>query len=112
MLSCAAGCSPTSWFRWACLLLVAGLTLLAAVTATSSQTEKPALDQAGEYLTQVRPFLNQYCLSCPSISKKKGALARERFASLDQVRKDIRHWISVAEMLENGEMPPKEKPQP
>src|SRR5207248_6469270 len=36
----------------------------------------------------------------------------ERFASIELVRKDLKPWQQMIEMLEAGEMPPKEKPQP
>src|SRR5438034_8707629 len=89
------------------------LGLLAWVVATTGGADKPApADPAAEYTTQVRPLLARYCLDCHSTKKQRGDLDLERFTSLDQVRKDIRPWQSVLEMLENGEMPPKEKPQP
>jgi len=36
----------------------------------------------------------------------------ERFTSLDLVRKEPQLWQTVAELLEQSEMPPKDKPQP
>ena len=34
------------------------------------------------------------------------------FTSIDLVRKDLKPWIQMVELLEAGEMPPKAKPQP
>ncbi len=72
----------------------------------------PAAEAKDEYATAVRPLLKQYCLVCHSTKVKKGGLDLERFASLDQVRKDVKPWPALIEMLESGEMPPKSKPQP
>ncbi|HEY7158076.1 MAG TPA: DUF1592 domain-containing protein [Gemmataceae bacterium] len=51
-------------------------------------------------------------MSCHSTKIKKGSLDLERFASFDRVRKDLKPWPQMIEMLEAGEMPPKKKPQP
>src|SRR5215470_2118119 len=87
--------------------------LLAWTVTTLGGADRPGPSNlAGDYAGQVRPLMSQYCLTCHSTQKKKGDLDLERFASLEQVRKDLRPWQGVLEMLENGEMPPKGKPQP
>jgi hypothetical protein len=70
------------------------------------------LPPADEYATRVRPVMAKYCLGCHSTAKKKGDLDLERFATAEQARRDVRPWQAVVEMLENGEMPPKKRPQP
>lgn len=70
-----------------------------------------ATDDAA-YQEQIRPLLRAYCVNCHSQEAKKGSLDLERFASLGQVRRDLKPWQSLVEMLEAGEMPPKDKPQP
>ncbi len=67
---------------------------------------------ADKYASVVQPLVKKYCLDCHSTKAKKGSLDLERFASLDQVRKDLKPWQQTIEMLEAGEMPPKGKPQP
>src|SRR5262249_19795215 len=69
-------------------------------------------DAKAEYATAVQPLIRKYCLACHSAKVKKGSLDLERFASLDQVRKDLKPWQHLIEQLETEEMPPKEKPQP
>jgi hypothetical protein len=99
--------------RWIWLVPVCGLALLAAtVTTAGKDAPAPPADLAVEYANQVRPLMTQYCLTCHSHKKRKGDLDLERFTSIDEVRKDVRPWQAVVEMLEAGEMPPKEKPQP
>jgi hypothetical protein len=65
-----------------------------------------------EFTTVVLPLLQKYCLSCHSTKMRKGSLDLERFTSLHQLRKDLKPWQQMIEMLEAGEMPPKKKPQP
>src|SRR4051794_36297782 len=98
--------SRRSWLAGGCCL-----SFLTWAAIASSGTDKPD-ERAAQYTAQVRPLLARYCLDCHSTKKKRGDLDLERFTSLDQVRKDLRPWQNVLEMLENGEMPPKEKPQP
>ncbi len=65
-----------------------------------------------DYEITVHPVLKQYCLDCHSTEKQEGELDLERFASLAEVRRDVNAWQKVAEMLDNGEMPPEDSKQP
>lgn len=94
-------------------LLACGLALLTATLATVTRgNQPPSAEPAAEYTNHIRPLLTQYCLTCHSRDQKKGDLDLERFTSIEQLRKDLRPWQAVLEALENGEMPPKKKPQP
>ena len=62
---------------------------------------------ADEYRNQTRPLIQKFCLDCHSTEKKTGELDLERFANLAAVRRGTQNWLKVAEMLGNGEMPPK-----
>jgi len=66
---------------------------------------------AGEYSGQVRPLMARLCLECHSTAAKEGELDLERFAKLDDVRPATKTWLKVVEMLDNGEMPPKDAEQ-
>jgi mono/diheme cytochrome c family protein len=88
-------------------LFLAGAIL--GVLAAVGAADRPApADLDGRYQANVRPLMTQYCLKCHSTQKHKGDLDLERFTSMDAVRKDVRAWQNVLEMVENGEMPPKE----
>jgi AraC-like DNA-binding protein len=67
---------------------------------------------ADEYATQVRPLAREFCLGCHSTAARTGELDLERFSTLDEARRDTKAWLKVAEMLDNGEMPPKSAKQP
>jgi Protein of unknown function (DUF1592)/Protein of unknown function (DUF1588)/Protein of unknown function (DUF1587)/Protein of unknown function (DUF1585)/Protein of unknown function (DUF1595)/Planctomycete cytochrome C len=103
------------------LVLLAGLAAPAAISAadlprpaTPSQTSGQPLFVAvgSEYAHDIQPLMTRVCLNCHSTAKQKGDLDLERFASLKDVRRDTKVWLKVAEMLDNGEMPPKEAKQP
>lgn len=91
-------CAP-----WALLVVVVGLVFAPAQQPT---------DLAGEYGRVVRPLLQKYCLDCHSTKQKKGSLDLERFATVADLRKDIKPWQHLIEQVEVGEMPPKPRPQP
>ena len=67
---------------------------------------------AEAYAAEVRPLLARFCLDCHSAEDREGDLDLEAFAGLDQIRKAPSAWRKVAEMLDGGEMPPKESPAP
>jgi hypothetical protein len=91
-----------------------GLLLVTALLPAGALAAQPAtFDQlAKEYDGQVRPTMVRFCLECHSTDKQEGELDLERFTSLAQVRGSAKTWLKVAEMLDNGEMPPKDAKQP
>ena len=54
----------------------------------------------------------KYCAACHGTKDAKGDLDLERFASAADVRKELKPWAAVADVLDGGEMPPKKQPQP
>ena len=64
------------------------------------------------FARDVRPLLKQFCLECHSTKQQEGDLDLQRFATLAQVRRETKVWLKVAEMLDNGEMPPEDEKQP
>ena len=75
--------------------------------------EPAAIDAlAKEFEGTTLPLLKRYCLECHSAEEQEGDLDLERFSTLDHVRTAPRVWQGVAEMLDRGEMPPKEARQP
>jgi hypothetical protein len=65
-----------------------------------------------EYKRDVRPLLKLFCLECHSSKLKEGELDLQRFRALAEVRRGTKVWLKAVEMLDNGEMPPKDSPQP
>ncbi len=65
-----------------------------------------------QYGDQIHQILKQFCLDCHSTEKQEGELDLQRFTALADVRRDVKAWQKVAEMLDNGEMPPEDSEQP
>ena len=86
------------------------LWLLAAFTSAAETRSFDALQT--EFEQQIRPILKQFCLDCHSAEAQEGELDLERFATFSAVRDDPSTWQKVAEMLDNGEMPPDDSEQP
>lgn len=106
----------SNWpLRVVALTVVAGIAVFAWVGSGTAQPPKavaPAADPRAEFTATVLPVLKKYCNDCHSTKLQKGHLDLERFATVDDVRKDIKPWQSMIEQIETGEMPPKNKPQP
>ena len=66
----------------------------------------------GEYRDQTHGILKRFCTECHATAEPAGELDLEHFAALADVRRQPRVWQKVAEMLDNGEMPPKDAAQP
>ncbi len=97
--------------RWLPLSLVG----VALVAVAYFQPPRPAAAQdaqAEAFTKTIRPLLKTHCLNCHSTKAMKGELDLERFATLDDIRKDAKPWQAMIEQIETGEMPPKDKPQP
>ncbi|MFT5466810.1 MAG: hypothetical protein ACI8UO_001910 [Verrucomicrobiales bacterium] len=59
----------------------------------------------------IQQLLSQYCLDCHDAESQKGDLDLERFTSIAEIAKDSAVWEHVLQQIEDGEMPPKKKPQ-
>src|SRR5438046_569826 len=100
-----------AWQCWSGISI--GIALVAGTLRGVGGADQPTpVDSKNEYAAVVQPLVKKYCLHCHSTKAKKGSLDLERFTSLDHVRKDLKPWQALIEMLETNEMPPKTQPQP
>ncbi len=101
-----------SCLRWAiclCLQLLAGY----SQTEASSAAPQDLFEGVSkEYSRQTHGMLKKFCMECHSTAAPEGELDLERFSDLSQVRQHPAVWIKVLEMIDNGEMPPKDAEQP
>lgn len=84
--------------------------LLAFLNCACGADPFPAL--AKQYAADARPVLNRYCVDCHTAADPAGELDLEGFATLDDVRLRATAWVKVAEMLDDGQMPPADAAQP
>jgi len=87
------------------LAMVLSITLCNVTVA--QQVAKPS-----EFDTLVVPFFKVYCIKCHGPSKTKGEISLNTLAGDLTTGDDIVHWNSILQMLDFGEMPPIDEPQP
>ncbi|MDE0818205.1 MAG: DUF1592 domain-containing protein, partial [Pirellulaceae bacterium] len=73
----------------------------------AQQVAKPS-----EFDTLVKPFFKVYCIKCHGPSKTKGEISLNTLTGNLTTGDDIVHWNSILQMLDFGEMPPIDEPQP
>jgi hypothetical protein len=98
-------CPAYVWVAAVASLVVAG-------AARGSDPARAFAPLAAEYAQAIRPLLARYCTECHATADPAGELDLEQFARLEDVRRSVRTWEKVAEMLELGQMPPEDAPQP
>ncbi len=64
------------------------------------------------YKTEVRPLMVRYCQECHSGDTVEADVDFAAFPALTDVRKHPQIWQKVGEMLDTGQMPPKDADQP
>src|ERR1043165_3114663 len=60
----------------------------------------------------IKPIVDEFCLGCHSTKKQKGDFDLEIHASYEGLRRHPAVWQHVVGQMHDGEMPPKDKPQP
>lgn len=88
------------------------LTLTLALAADPVGRVLAAENTGAIFAKDVKPLVENYCLKCHSTEKQKGDIDLEQFTSADAVFKHPKPWEQAFEQLLNGDMPPKDKPQP
>lgn len=80
-------------------------------SVTTIHADETASETAIDHVT-LKPFLAEHCISCHGEKKQKGKL---RFNQLDFAISDkdeALHYQDILDVLNSGEMPPKEEEQP
>src|SRR5476651_180247 len=95
------------------------LTAFLASTLTIGLFALPTSGGAGKNQKQVAtfkqnivPFLAKHCYECHGNGKKKAGLALDKYTDDASLMKDRAVWENVVNLLQTGEMPPKERPRP
>lgn len=65
-----------------------------------------------QFHSDIRPFLENNCLTCHDTETKKGDLDLERFASWTNSWNEPEIWKQILDQVSLGEMPPPDKKQP
>jgi hypothetical protein len=97
----------------------AGVLVASAIAAALLPERQPiqaqesawdSLDAA--YTKEIQPLLRKFCQRCHSGKEAEADVDLKQFATLAAVRKAPRVWQKVHEMLDSGQMPPKDTKQP
>ena len=80
---------------------------------TSKVTASPpsAAQLDSRYSTQVRPFIEKYCITCHGASQPESGLDLTRDSTVAAIAKNARQWDHVRERLQAEEMPPEDAPR-
>lgn len=92
------------------IFLVLTLLVFASSPLLAAEPEADAL--AARYEPEIRPLALKYCQDCHGPELMEAELDLSSFATWSDVRKDPQVWQRVGEMLDSGQMPPKDAPQP
>ena len=84
--------------------------VLSMATYSVTVAQQPA-EPAG-FAKLVKPFFAKYCIKCHGPSKVKGEIALDTLDGDLATDSEIVHWNSILDMLDFGEMPPIDEPQP
>jgi len=67
---------------------------------------------ATSYSAEIRPLIVKYCLECHSEKQPEADVDLTLFKTLADIRKHPQVWQKAGEMLDSGQMPPKDATQP
>jgi len=90
-------------------LVLARASILTSLAPASDGRFEPLAEQ---FANEIRPLVERYCVECHAGETPEGDLDLSAFQSLADVRTVPRTWQKVLEMLESGQMPPKDATQP
>jgi hypothetical protein len=86
--------------------------LLPAILSLGTAQAETSGGSVPDFASAIQPVLAKYCLNCHSTEKQKGDLDLESIATPEGLRRHPKIWQQVLQQVTEGEMPPKEKPQP
>jgi hypothetical protein len=87
------------------VLAVMALALVGPATASAADIPER------RFSTDVRPFIDRYCVSCHGPKKQKGSLDLSRDTTPETVINHLRQWEMVHDRLRAQEMPPEDAPR-
>jgi mono/diheme cytochrome c family protein len=95
-----------SWRRFIVFFQLALLWPLVVVGAT------PIAPGTDGYESRVKPFFKMHCVKCHGPTKSKGGIRLHVLSGDLSSGQELEKWESVLDILEFGEMPPIDEPQP
>jgi len=91
-------------------VLFVGISLSTNVLSAAEEVEFEGYSR--QYSSEIRSLISRHCEKCHSATLMEADIDLTAFDSFAAVRKHPETWLKVNEMLESGQMPPKDAPQP
>jgi len=66
---------------------------------------------ARDYQSAIQPLLAKYCYECHAGDRTEAEIDLAEFPDVDAVRKQMKTWLKVREMIDSSQMPPVDSPQ-
>ncbi|QDU42010.1 hypothetical protein Mal52_04650 [Symmachiella dynata] len=79
-------------------------------SASAEEKSATALDQ--DYGKTIQPLLRQYCFDCHSADLAEAEVDLSTIPTMAAARKQVKTWLRIRQMLESGQMPPRDEAQP
>jgi mono/diheme cytochrome c family protein len=99
-----------------CRALVGPLLTIAAIcsgpTSLRAQERSAATPEPLDYRRQIEPLFAEFCHRCHGEDKQKGDVRLDGLDPAMTARADAEGFHSALDMINSGEMPPKDEPQP
>ncbi|MBL9190443.1 MAG: DUF1592 domain-containing protein [Opitutaceae bacterium] len=98
-------------------LFLPGSALPAAEGPKAAPTKAVAMSPQGDALLatfagEIGPILERHCMACHGEKKQKGGMRFDQINPAMPLDQDVEAWLSVRDVLNAHEMPPKEERQP
>jgi len=90
------------------LMLASGWQFTPVVQGQAVATLK-SLEQS--YQPTIQPLLKKFCFECHAADRTEAEIDLASFATLADIRKHSKVWQKIGEMLDSGQMPPKDSKQ-
>jgi hypothetical protein len=100
---------------WPGLAAIGALACVMAGLAYSLNGAQDETSQAGSaqaYARDVQPLLKRFCHECHAGEDAEAEIDLAAFNSIGDIRRDLKVWLKVREMLDSGQMPPNDAAQP
>ena len=95
------------------IVFFAGIVGLLARTSLVTGADSPPLASLQQaYTPIIRPLIQRYCQDCHSGDEAEAEIDLNAFTNIAEIRKGIKTWQKIDEMLDTLQMPPKEADQP
>ncbi len=88
-------------------MFLPGVLLVATLTSAEEVSGGPHSSK-----TRVESFFKSHCIKCHGSEKSKGEITLHTLDGDLSTGRDLETWELILEMLESGEMPPEDEPQP